>query len=96
MSEPLVVLYTTSVATSPNIRSATARIKLILDANGVKYDEVDLILQQERRDDMLKASNGVKILPQLHINGRYIGSVDTVQELQDSQELASLLKPPVH
>jgi hypothetical protein len=44
MSEPSVVLYSTSVPTLPKVRSDIATIKRILDAKRVQYEEVRRLL----------------------------------------------------
>jgi len=86
-----VVLYSTSVATTANIRGAITNVKHILETLGIAYEEVDLVLNPSRRDAMLAASGGVKSLPQLHVGGKFIGDANTIQELQDCGELKAKL-----
>lgn len=64
------MVYTTSTSTTPNVISRTNRIKFLLDAKKVAYEEVDLTMQPHRRGMMLDASEGNPTLPQVHVNGK--------------------------
>ncbi len=44
----------------------------------------------ERRDEMVAASN-TRVLPQLHVDGKYVGDFETLQEMEDAGELGALL-----
>lgn len=41
---------------------------------------------------MLVASDGVSSLPQLHLNNKYLGDWDTLQDMEDFGELDTALK----
>ena len=43
---------------------------------------------------MIAASNGVSSLPQLHLNNKYLGDWDTLQDMEDFGELDTALKVP--
>jgi glutaredoxin len=88
-----VVLWFSSCATTLKGRTDVTKIKHILDAKKTEYEEVDLSdpRRRHRRLEMLGASEGEPTLPQLHVNGRYIGTADDVQEFEDWAELDSLL-----
>jgi len=68
------IFYTTSCPTTLKTRTDISTLKHILDAKKVTYEEVDLSEQPHRRQEMLDASDGNTTIPQLHINGRYIGT----------------------
>lgn len=93
MSQPAtVVLYSTSVPAFPKVRADIATIKRILDAKRVAYEEVDLSMYPERREAMLAGSDNQRIIPQLHVNGQYIGTADDIQELEDFGQLDEQLR----
>jgi len=52
---------------------------------------VDLSLTPERREEMVAVSNS-RALPQLHCDGRFLGTFDALQELEDDGALAPLLR----
>lgn len=54
--------------------------------------QVDLAMEPQRRDAMLAGSDGLKALPQLHVNGRYIGSAEDLQ----ARAWAELGDPGMH
>ncbi len=86
-----VVLYTSSIAFSSKTRSNTNSLKYILQSKGVQYDEVDLSVDSQKMEDMVKASGGSKVLPQLHVDGKLVGGYDDVQEMEDVGELSKAL-----
>ena len=88
---PAVVFYMTTTASTLKLKTEISRVTQILGANGVAYEEVDLSLQPGRREEMVGAS-GVRLLPQLHCAGRYLGDFDALQELEDAGELGPLLR----
>lgn len=86
-----VVLYSTSVPTLPKVRADIATIKRILEAKRVEYEEIDLSTQPGKRGDMLAGSDHNTRLPQLHVNGQFLGDADVVQELEDFGQLDAAL-----
>ena len=53
--------------------------------------QIDLATEPQRRSEMV-ASDGVSSLPQLHLNNKYLGDWDTLQELEDFGELNTALQ----
>jgi glutaredoxin 3 len=94
-SGTMIVMYGTSIATTIKVRSDVARMKQILDGMGVPYEEVDLSLTPERRATMLADSAGKTQLPQVHVNGKYIGTTDEIIDMNDFGELMPVLKTSV-
>ena len=43
---------------------------------------------------MLAASDGVSSLPQLHLNDKYLGDWDTLQDMEDFGELDTAFQTP--
>lgn len=56
--------------------------------------QIDLAVEPRRRSEMLAASDGVSSLPQLHLNNKYLGDWDTLQDMEDFGELDTALKVP--
>ena len=49
--------------------------------------QFDLATEPQRRSEMVAASDGVSSLPQLHLNNKYLGDWDTLQDMEDFGEL---------
>ena len=64
-----IILYMSSTPSTLKIRTEISRLQQILAANAIEFEEVDLSLNPERRDEMAAISN-LKTLPQLHANGK--------------------------
>ena len=56
--------------------------------------QIDLAVEPRRRSEMLAASDGVLTLPQLHLNNKYVGDWDTLQDMEDFGELDTALRVP--
>jgi glutaredoxin 3 len=52
------------------------KAKALLEQEGVAYQEIDLNLYPEKRDEMIGKSNGAATVPQVFINGQHIGGCD--------------------
>ncbi|XP_011694073.1 PREDICTED: glutaredoxin domain-containing cysteine-rich protein CG31559-like [Wasmannia auropunctata] len=89
-----VVLYTTSLGIVRETFTNCMKMKQMLWTNMVKYDEADLFrdteLQTELKD---RTDSEIVTLPQLFVDGQYIGGVDTVERLNESGELRRILEP---
>lgn len=98
-----IVFFTTSFPVTVKAKSDITRIRQLLNAKHVEYEEVrcgrfdifqlsikvhlrikcylfascrvqvDLIEQPGRKQEMIEASDGNTTIPQLHVNGTYIG-----------------------
>ena len=55
--------------------------------------QVDLAMDPLRREEMVAGSDGSRMLPQLHVNGKFVGDCDDIQELEDFGELSAVLNP---
>ena len=47
--------------------------KVLLDKNKLKYKEIKLEIEPERKKEMIKRTNGKKTIPQIFIDNKYIG-----------------------
>ena len=81
----------TTTASTLKLKADISRVTQVLQAHGVQFEEVDLSLVPERREEMTGVS-GSRVLPQLHVDGKYLGDADAIQELNDEGELVKLLR----
>lgn len=84
-----VVLFMKGTALEPRC-GFSARVGSILRELGVRYRDIDVLAEQSIRDE-IKAYSDWPTLPQLYIDGRFIGGCDIVTELYRSGELHQLL-----
>ncbi|HEY2523601.1 MAG TPA: Grx4 family monothiol glutaredoxin [Candidatus Binataceae bacterium] len=63
----------------------------VFEELGAPYSTVDVLADQEVRDAVKNYSNWPTI-PQVFINGKFIGGCDIVRELYESGELGTLVK----
>jgi len=68
-------------------------IAAIMDASGVPYVAVNVLLDQAVREG-IKTYADWPTIPQLYIRGEFVGGCDIVSEMQASGELVKLLKDP--
>ena len=74
------LLFTSSYADGLEVKAKTDRIKMVLEARKLPFDEVDLYVDPEIRNDMEELSGDGQTLPQLFIDGDYL--MDGLAELQ--------------
>ncbi|KAK9845504.1 hypothetical protein WJX81_008092 [Elliptochloris bilobata] len=93
LSRGKVVLYTTSTPATRHQKTAIRNIIALLAAKKVVYEEVDLAEEPTRRTGMLSDSGGKSALPQLHVNGKYLGdAADTLGRPATCEAVAGLLR----
>jgi len=63
------------------------RAKQLLDAKGVAYEEIDVMMQGGRRREMVERSGGRTSVPQIFIGGEHIGGCDDLYRLEEQGEL---------
>src|SRR3954470_21495647 len=71
----------------------SAQVVQILDELVPEYETVDVLSSAELRDGIKEFSQWPTI-PQLFVNGEFIGGCDIVRALRESGELAQLLSQP--
>ena len=90
-----VRLYTSSSSGFAKTNSDTRRLVHLLNAHNITYRLIDLADDTSStpgdRLAMLTASNCVPTLPQLHVNGHFVGTAEDVQEMEDFGELSKVL-----
>ena len=87
-----VVLFMKGTRRAPQC-GFSAQVVQILDALVPEYETVDVLSSAELRDGIKEFSQWPTI-PQLFVNGEFVGGCDIVRALQDSGELAQLLSKP--
>jgi glutaredoxin 3 len=88
VSEPRILVYSTPFC------GYCAAAKRLLTAKGADYAEIDVMMDPERRQEMLAKSGGRRTVPQIFIDGRHIGGFDELNALDKAGELDPLLAAP--
>ncbi|KAF1898124.1 hypothetical protein Lal_00032889 [Lupinus albus] len=88
----LVILYTTSLRGIRKTFKDCNTIHFLLKSFKILYQERDVSLHLEYREELWKILGGKVIPPKLFIKGRYIGGVDEVVELHEMGWLGKLLE----
>ncbi len=83
---PTIDIYTTP--TCPYCLAA----KALLDNKGVAYNEMTVIGDPAKRQEMLERANGRHTVPQIFIDGQHIGGFDDMNALDRQGKLDPLLK----
>ena len=70
-----------------------ARAKGLLDKKGAAYEEMDVMMDEKKRTEMRERSKRSTV-PQIFINGQYIGGSDELAALEQAGRLDALLAQP--
>lgn len=65
--------------------------KRLLTSKGVSFAEVDILVQPEKRAEMIGRANGGSTVPQIFIDGAHVGGCDDLMGLERSGKLDALL-----
>ena len=82
---PKIEIYTTP--TCPYCVKA----KKLLDSKGVQYEEINVDTDEVKYQEMIKRS-GRKTVPEIFIDGKFIGGCDDLCALEKEGKLDPLLK----
>lgn len=82
---PKVTIYTTPIC------PYCVRAKALLRRKGVAYEEVDVFMDANAREEMEAKANGRRTVPQIFIGERHVGGCDELYSLEGTGELDSLL-----
>ena len=85
-----VLLYMKGNPAAPQCGFSAHTVE-ILQSYGVPFDTVDVLADPAVRDGIKRYSNWPTI-PQVYINGKFVGGCDIVHELHERGELAPMLK----
>lgn len=66
------------------------RAKRLLDAKGARYDEIDVMGDNEKRGEMMRRS-GRRTVPQIFIGDTHVGGSDDLYALEQAGRLDAML-----
>ena len=70
-----------------------ARAKSLLENKGAAYVEMDVMMDEKKRAEMRERAKRATV-PQIFINGEYIGGSDELVALEQTGKLDALLAQP--
>ncbi|KAJ0391037.1 hypothetical protein P43SY_011327 [Pythium insidiosum] len=92
--EPRIKVFTSSTKSTLQMRSEETRSLDLLHAKSVtSYELVLLDLEPHRWSEMTDISHS-KRLPQVHIDGKFFGFFETLQRLEDEEQLRMYIRNP--
>ncbi|HWM82251.1 MAG TPA: glutaredoxin 3 [Pseudolabrys sp.] len=80
-----VEIYTTRIC------PYCAAAKMLLARKNVRFTEIDIAANWEKRDEMIERANGRTTVPQIFIGGRHVGGSDDLHALERAGKLDALL-----
>ena len=83
-----VEIYTTMIC------PYCVRAKRLLDERKAPYQEIDVMADGKRREEMQRRAGGRTSVPQIFINGRHVGGSDELYALDRAGRLAPKLAEP--
>jgi len=90
VSENKVLVYMKGTPSFPMCGFSAATVQVLREV-GVPFKAVDILAEPEKRE-AIKAYSNWPTIPQVYVNGKFIGGCDIVREMHSRGELAPLLK----
>jgi glutaredoxin 3 len=81
----MVEIYTTPIC------GFCHRAKQLLSQKGVKFSEINVMMNSGKREEMVKRSNGGSTVPQIFIGDKHVGGCDDLFDLEYDGNLDKLL-----
>ena len=66
--------------------------KRLLNRNNIPYKEINIAIEDGKRDEMLAKSNGKRTIPQIFFNEYHVGGYEELRALEKKGELLNLVK----
>ena len=66
--------------------------KKLLIRNNISFNEINVALEEGKRDEMLNKSNGRKTIPQIFFNEFHVGGYEELRAIEKKGELLNLIK----
>ena len=66
--------------------------KRLLTKKNIPYKEINIAIDEDKREEMLIKSNGVRTVPQIFIGEKHVGGYVELRALENKGELDNLLK----
>ncbi len=85
-----IIIYMKGTPNFPMCGFSAATIECLLD-EGYPFMHVNILEDEEKRE-AIKAFSNWPTIPQVYINGQFVGGCDIVRELHGSGELHRLMK----
>ena len=80
-----------TVYTGPRCNFCDAAKRLLI-RNNITFNEINIALEDGKREEMLKKSNGRQTIPQIFFNELHIGGYEELRSLEKKGELLNKLK----
>lgn len=68
------------------------RAKRLLDRKGVSYEEYDVMMDGDRKAEMIRRAGGRTTVPQIFVDGRHVGGCDELHALEAQGRLDEILE----
>jgi glutaredoxin 3 len=68
-----------------------SRAKALLESKGVAFEEIDITMGGEKREEMLGRAPGRTTVPQIFIGGTHVGGCDDLMALDSAGKLDPML-----
>ena len=68
------------------------RARRLLDQKGFEYTDIDIIADTSKRTEMVRRAGGRTSVPQIFIDGTYVGGCDELYALERQGKLDALLR----
>jgi glutaredoxin 3 len=82
---PKIKIYTTPIC------PYCVRAKALLKRKGAIFDEVDVFMDADARQEMEDKTNGARTVPQIFIGEKHVGGCDELYALESNGQLDPLL-----
>ena len=66
--------------------------KRLLTKKNIPYKEINIALDEVKREEMLKKTNGKRTIPQIFIEDFHVGGYEELRVLEKKGELLNLIK----
>jgi len=66
--------------------------KRLLTKKNIPYKEINVALDENKREEMLEKSNGKRTIPQIFIEDFHVGGYEELRALEKKGELLNLVK----
>jgi len=66
--------------------------KRLLARNNISYKEINIALEKNKMEEMIKKSNGKRTIPQIFFNEDHVGGYEELRALEKEKKLENLLK----
>ncbi len=66
--------------------------KRLLARNNISYKEINIALEKNKMEEMIKKSNGKRTIPQIFFDEDHVGGYEELRALEKEKKLENLLK----